>query len=343
VNEKNERQHYVSQVLLKRFKRPGHPLECYQVETGTWKPRSVRRTCSAPGYNQILVSGKMNNALEDSFARVETHLPETLKALEEAASRTTTTVSKEIYGNLCSYCAFLLGTSLFAKPGAVFTFLTQINRELEIGEYHLLRELKTPDDVIARFREGFFQGGRVIIESENVLQTVYRLQFERNLKFNYAEFLHCKWTIHDVPTDIPMSDIGLVGLQLDAIKAKLYILPISPRQVLEGVFHFDQAKNSGKPVIEFKNFDYREAEWVLDCICASAVIEVVCAQRNIDVRASRDRAKNRNFRFNKIVNPHHVVSAGLQNSTEAYSLQMVSREEYGEFIHTFICPPEPLS
>jgi hypothetical protein len=37
MNNKNERQHYVSRVLLERFKIPNSPLECYQVQTGEWK------------------------------------------------------------------------------------------------------------------------------------------------------------------------------------------------------------------------------------------------------------------------------------------------------------------
>src|ERR1035437_2402467 len=170
MNNKSERQHYVSKVLLKRFKIPSNPLQCYQVRTGIWKSRSIERAYSAPGYNQLLAAGNMNNILEDSFSKVESKLPETLVALESAANRATTEFPKEIYENLCGYCAFFLGTSLFAKPGAVVTFLAQINLELERGHYFLLRELGTPDEVILRFREGYFQGGRIIVESENVLQ-----------------------------------------------------------------------------------------------------------------------------------------------------------------------------
>jgi hypothetical protein len=49
VNRLNERQHYVSQVQLERFKIPGSPLQCYQVETGDWKVRSVEKACAAGG------------------------------------------------------------------------------------------------------------------------------------------------------------------------------------------------------------------------------------------------------------------------------------------------------
>ena len=136
MNNKNERQHYVSQVLLKRFKATGKSLQCYQIQTGLWKAKRIERACSARGYNQLLVGGNMNNTIEDSFSKVETNLPETFKALQIAANHQTMDLPKEIYENLCRYCTFLLGTSLFAKPGAVVTFLTQINLELERGHHY---------------------------------------------------------------------------------------------------------------------------------------------------------------------------------------------------------------
>jgi hypothetical protein len=339
MNNKNERQHYVSQVLLKRFKTTGKSLQCYQIQIGLWKPKSIERACSARGYNQLLVGSNMNNAIEDSFSKVETNLPETFKALEIAANHQSTDLPKEIYENLCSYCTFLLGTSLFAKPGAVVTFLAQINLELERGHYFLLRELGTPDEVILRFREGYFQGGRIIIESENVLQTVFRLQFERLLNSNYADFINSKWTISNSPLELPMSDIGLIGFRLDDIKAKHFILPISPILVLEGIFYFDQTKNSPKPVIKGLNLNSEEAEYRLDCICSSAVLELICPHKNFDVAGSRNRAKAKQIAFNKIVNPEQVLVAGLQNASIAYSLQMVSTEEYVKFVHSFIQPP----
>jgi hypothetical protein len=234
---------------------------------------------------------------------------------------------------------FFVGNIAFAKPGAVVTFLAQINLELERGQYFLLRELGTPDEVILRFREGYFQGGRIIIESENVLQTVFRLQFERFLNSNYAEFFNTNWTVSNSPIELPMSDIGLIGFRLDDVKAKHYILPIGPKLVLDGVFYFDQTKNSPKPVVEGHDLNLDEAEYRLDCICSSAVLEVICPHKNFDVAASRKRATAKGITFNKIVNPEHVLVAGLQNANPAYSLQMVPTEEYVKFVHSFVKPP----
>jgi hypothetical protein len=339
MNKKNESQHYVSRVLLERFRIRNSPLECYQVQTGKWEQRSVKKVCSAHGYNQLLVSGDVNNAIEDSFSKVESILPKTIKALESAVNRSSTELDKSTYENLCRYCAFLKRTSLFAKPGAVVSFLAQINMELEKGEYYLLRELKVPDQVIAQFREGYSQGGRIIIESENVLQLVYRLQFERLLQLNFIEFLNCDWTISNSPVELPMSDIGLVQLQLIDLKAIQYLLPIGPNIVLDGIFFHDLSKNSPRPVIAGHNLSAQEAEYRLDVICLSAVKEIIFSRRNPEVLTSLNRAKAKGITFNKIINLELATSAGLKNSSVGYRLQMVSTEDYVKFVHSFVQPP----
>lgn len=339
MNNKNERQHYVSQVLLERFKIPNKPLECFQVQTGQWKQRSVGKACSSHGYNQLLLSGDVNNAIEDSFSKVETNLPSTFQALEKAANKSSTELPKATYENLCLYCAFLRRTSLFAKPGAVVSFLAQINFELEKGEYYLLRELKTPDEMIAKFRDGYFRGGRIIIESENVLQLVYRLQFERLLQLNFIEFLNCDWTISNSPIELPMSDIGLIQIQLVNLKANQYILPIGPRHVLDGVFYQDLSKNSSQPKINGHVLSPEEAEYRLDTICYSAINEIIFSRRESDVAKILNRAKTKGITFNKIVSPELTAKSGLKPASRSYRLQMVSEDEYVKFVHSFVQPP----
>jgi hypothetical protein len=219
------------------------------------------------------------------------------------------------------------------------SFLAQINMELEKGEYFLFRELKTPDDVIAKFREGYFQGGRVIIESENVLQLVYRLQFERLLQLNFIEFLNCDWTISISPVDLPMSDIGLIQIQLINLKANQYILPIGPRHVLDGIFYQDLSKNSSRSEIKGHNLNPEETEYRLDTICLSSIDEIIFTRRQSDVLKILDRAKTKGISFNKVVNPKLAASSGLKNASLGYCLQMVSTDEYVKFIHSFIQPP----
>ena len=163
MNSVNERQHYISKVLLERFKLPGKPFECYAVATGQWIQRSLEKACSAPGYNQLVLPEGVNNAIEDGFSKVESKLPKLLKVLQQAADQDETVLPKELYHLMCAYCAFLSQTSPFAKAGAVASFLIQLNLELRLGENYLLHELGVPHDVVAQFREGYAQGGRLMI------------------------------------------------------------------------------------------------------------------------------------------------------------------------------------
>lgn len=137
-------QHYVSQVLLRRFKNPGSPLHCYQVETGAWKQRNEANVCSAPCYNQLLISGHPpDNTIDASLWEEENRLGslKTLEALDESANRTLTELPQEVYENMCKYCAHLELISVFSKPAAVAVFLIEINMELEKGEYNCCADL----------------------------------------------------------------------------------------------------------------------------------------------------------------------------------------------------------
>jgi hypothetical protein len=287
----------------------------------------------------MLVADGVNNAIEDAFSKIESILPKTFEELEEAADKPSTELPKTIYENMCLYCTFLKQTSLFSKPGAVVSFLAQINMELEKGQYYLLRELQVPDEVILRFRQGYSQGGRIIIESENVLQLVHRLQFDRLFKMNYAEFLNCDWTISHSPVELPMSDIGLVPMQLTEIKANQYFLPISPRLMLEGIFYFEPTKNSPKPSVGGHTLVADEAEYRLDTVCASAVSEIIFSRREPNVQVSLSRAKAKGITFHRIVHPELAISAGLKSASTKYNLQMVTIQEYVKFVHSFVKPP----
>src|SRR5437868_6013352 len=96
-------QHYVSRVLLKRFKIPGHPLKCYQVKTGKWKPKSVEKTCAESGYNQLLMSDCTYNSLEEEFSKVESRLPNIFRVLERAAHQASTELPATVFTDLCRY------------------------------------------------------------------------------------------------------------------------------------------------------------------------------------------------------------------------------------------------
>lgn len=339
MNNKDERQHYVSRVLLERFRQAGKPLECFDFIGQRWRQRSVEKVCSAPGYNQLLLSTDVNNVIEQSFSGVESKLPRTFGLLEKISTRSSINLPKQIYENLCLYCAFLKRTSLFAKPGAVVSFLAQLNMELKTGTCCLFRELNVPDEVINKFREGYADGGRLIIESENVIQLVYRIQFERLLNMNLVEFLNCDWTISRSPIELPMSDIGLVQIQLTQPKAIQYLLPISPHLILDGIFYHDLAKNTPQPTITAHELSRTEADYRFAALCLSAVKEIIFSNRCLDIQKRLEHARTMGLAFNKIIDPRASIFAGLKQCDLRYRLQMVSKAEYVRHIHTFVQPP----
>lgn len=340
MNLANEKQHYISKVLLRRFKSSNKPLQCYQLASQTWEEKGIDRLCAAAGYNQLLVPGEeTNNALEASISRVESLLPNTFKALEVAAHEgMPTKLLPEIYRNLWSYCSFLKLSSLFSKASAVVSFLTQLNMELERGHYDLWSELRVPGEIIEGFRQEYRAGGRVIIQAQNVLQLIYRLQFERLLNVNYLEFSNADWSICLSPIDLPMSDIGIIQVQLKDLNVNHYLLPIGPRFLLEGVFHHDLSKNSVKTTIRGFEMTMEEAEYRVDCICLSSVREVICADKNFDIGRSLERAGSNGLEFAKIVNPNLVAAAGVLNVSRHYSFKCVSVDDYRRFVHSFILP-----
>lgn len=341
MNLDNENQHYISKVLLKRFRLPNEPLQCYQLQSDTWEPKSVERLCSAEGYNQLLVPGlPTNNVVEASISRVESLLPKTFKALEAAAYQDSSELPLKIYNNLREYCAFLKLSSLFGKASAAVSFLTQLNMELERGRYSLWHELKTPQTIIDGFRKEYEDGGRVIIEAKNVLQLIYRLQFERLLDISYAEMAGADWTIGVSPIDLPMSDIGLVQVELHSYQAKHFLLPVGQRLLLEGILWRDPTKNVRRMTIRGLEFTVEEAEYRFDCICLASIREIIFSREQPDVKAGLERAWKSGLRFARITNPELVLDAGAKDADMHYSLRCVSGAEYKKFIQSFVMPAE---
>ena len=285
MNKPNKNDHYVSQVLLREFKIPGNPLHCYQVQTGEWKEKNEKNVCSAAGYNQLLISGQFYDALDASFKVVEDVLPTTFAELKQAANKPLTELPPEIYENMCKYCAFLNLIAPCSKPGAVVSFVIQINMELEKGEYCYLRDFNIPKQTIDDWRKECALGRKVIVESENLLQSLYWFQFNRSFGSECRLFLNSEWTISNSPIELPVSDTGLVTLDVEH-KILWSILPIGPNLLLERVHYVDHKRNSSQPVVKSRNLTADEAEYRLDIICSSAVTEIICSHKNPNIPAS---------------------------------------------------------
>lgn len=339
MNRRDENQHWISRCLLKRFKLPDAPFQCFQVNTGNWVSRSLNSVCSAPGYNQLLLTEDPDNSLEAAFSVIESNLPRTLKEIDAAANRDFTELPQKVYENLCWYLSFLKGTAPYAKPGAVVSFLFQLNFELKNGLNSLLGELNLPNETIFELRRQRSMDRWVIIESENLLQLVYRVQFKRHYQLDYSSFISTKWTIANSPIEIPISDAGLVPMLIKAEAANHYLLPIRHDLILEGILFHDSSKNSSLPALKSVQLTEEEAFHRFDCICASAISELVCRQKILGIPEARTRANTNGTKFAKIVNPKNVVSSGLiEVGSGCARFRIVSTEDYVKAVHAHMKP-----
>jgi hypothetical protein len=288
-----------------------------------------------------MVAGVAENTFETCFSQVESHLPKTFRALERAATiRGTTTLDPKVYENIGRYCTMLKLSSPAAKAGAVASITIQVNWEVENDKRSLLRELEVPEEVITRWKHELALGRRLIVETGNIAQWAFRLHYARICDVQFAEFLRSDWTISESPIDLPISDIGLVPIHLTDLKANQYLLPISPKLLLEGIHYFDQARNSREPKISGHRLSQQEAEYRLESICLSAASEIIATRQ--DPRISqcferRDRGQS-DVLFHKVANPKVVTSAGMKNSDGRFCLRTVTTEEYRQYVHSFVIP-----
>jgi len=151
-------------------------------------------------------------------------------------------------------------------------------------------------------------------------------------------FLHLNsW--HKFQGPPQMSDIGLVPIYLENHAANHYILPLGPNLLLQGLSFHDLKKNSSAPVVRGMKFTRDEAEYHFDCICASAVSELICARKLTGLAAARVRAKASGTRFCKIMDPMHIRSSGLVDVGEGdFLFRIVSAEEYIRVVHSYFRP-----
>ena len=337
-NQRPVNQHYVSRLLLKRFKLPGHPLECYDIALGQWKPKSVEKACADSGYNQLITSDGIDDTLEDEFSKVESRIPKAMRLLERIAGNGSADLPAQAFTDLCQYCAFLTLSSIAAKASAVVNFVYNLNLEIEIGQRHLLRELEIPEAIIADWKPAVLSGNRVIIEADNALQLIYRHQFRRRFGNECALYRHTKWVICKSPIDLPIADIGLVPLSQQEPKLNRYILPVGPRLVLQGIFFHDVSRNSRNQTLKRLLLTQEEAQECLDIICSASVAELFCQKKIPEIGESLTRGKTAGVEFLQITNPREVIGAGLKISTNKIHFRVVSMSEFVAFVHSFIKP-----
>jgi hypothetical protein len=337
-NHRPVNQHYVSRLLLKRFKLRGHPLQCYDVAARQWRTKSVEKACADSGYNQLITSHGIDDTLETEFSKIESRIPKALRLLERIAADGKTDLPVQVFTDLCQYCAFLTLSSIAAKASAVVNFVYNLNLEIEIGQRHLLRELAIPEAIIAEWKPVVLSGRRVIIEADNALQLIYRHQFRRRFRDESALYRHTKWVICTSPIDLPIADIGLIPLSQKEPMLNRYILPVGPRLVLQGIFFHDVSRNSPNQALKRLVLTQEEAQECVDIICSAAVAEIFCQQRIADIDESLRRATAAGIEFLQIANPREVIGAGLKLTMNRLHFRVVSMNEFVAFVHSFVKP-----
>jgi hypothetical protein len=335
----NSNQHYVSQVLLRRFA-VKRQLQLYDIANDSWEPKSTKDVFSSPGYNQLLVDGLLDDNLEQGFQKVESQLRDTLKALKEAWKAKSTKLPAKVFENLCWYFAFLKGVSPVTKAVAAVNFVLQLNGDLERGDNTLLRDvLKLPLNAIEFFKAEVARGNRIIIESSDFQQFVYRLQFVQQYGYDYKMFRHsAKWLVARSPIELPVPDVGVVPLGMKDAGVNIFLLPIGPRLLVRALIKHGKPDNSDDTVVTGAEFNQQEAEYCLDVLCASAVRNLVSASVIQDVPGIRARAKTKGITFARLVEPERVYHVGQKNFTAPFGLISVSQAHYVKFVHSYIQP-----
>jgi hypothetical protein len=343
-NQIDNNQHFISESFTKRRFGTNGSIERYDLERGWATKHSPKFVFSGPGYTQMLMDGELvDNSLEQSFGKIENHLQFIFPALDEAANRNKLVVSREIYDNLCLYCAYLYHLSPFSKANSPAEYAIALNLDLEHRNVNHLLDLKVARRDITTIQKRHFKGDKLVISGDNFLQWTFRTQFVRNAIWKAALFRdNTKWTVYNSPLELPISDIALIDYPDRENKATLYILPISPHSVLIGRLEHGTPPPfyTTDTIIYGDTLTNEAAESVQDIICLSA-LKTIAAKNRIDIKAIRERAEKRNIAFTKIkVDLDSVLSAGTKSfNPNTFRIVPVAKDEYVRFVHSFIQPP----
>lgn len=342
-NNINANQHFITESFVKkRFGIKGL-VQRYDVKHNWWrKNASPRFIFSGKGYTQFLEVGQeVDNSLEASFSNLESHLKSILPALDYASQRKKTKLSETEFNNLCFYCAYLWYLSPFAKAKAPANFVMELDMNLKHGNWDYLRQRGMPEDNIKQMKAQYEKGYQFILQGDNYLQFVFRDQFIRKCRNQAGYFRYrTKWTVYNSPVELPISDIALIDYP-ESKSVTLYILPIAPDRVLIGRFQHSLPPpyHSEDTIVYGGTLTVEAAEDVLDVICGSAVKELVCKNK-MDVKAFRERAKQKKVGFTKINNLEDVLSAGSKVFDRKKDLLLVplKPDEYLKYVHSCIGP-----
>ena len=337
----NINQHYISQCLIRRFAKPNGTIESYNIKYGKWKTTGPGGIFSELGYNQLLAFGDFNNDLDDRLKTLEDTLPETLKAIDDAATRDESKLDSNIYEHLCWYCSFLWEMSPAQKAMAPVTFIAQTTLDFQHGKSTLLKAIGMTDDSIAALQRLVTNGSKLRITGKNYQQLVYRLQFAQTIKYTYLQFRHStKWTIYRSPIELPLGDMALIKYHQPKPNVMMTVLPLSPALVLIGICPMTEVKNTNETTLYGREMVNAEAEYIRGVICLSALFAIAAPTRFGDIKAIRNDAA-KTTQFAEIVDLDSALAAGQTPimSEMDFLISPTTTEEYVKFVHSVVKPP----
>jgi hypothetical protein len=327
-----ENQHYVSQVLQRRFAN-GKFIERFDLRWNKWKKVSTKRIFASVAYSELFAYGTYDNTLDKTFKTYEDALPDTLRALDETAMRTNTALPGDMSNKLFGYCAILWRMSPFIKAIARLEFAVQLDLDLQHKRTHLLEILGIKQEDIVTIRLLFAQGMKFIPVWD--LQSLYRVQANLKCQELYQTLRHhCTWTLYTSPVMLPISDTPFFNFNERGVP--LYIFTISPSLVLIGKHPHGPHSPNLVVTIKTSTLEVESAEYLRGTICAAALTAVACKSRSIDVLAARKRAHEKGVQFPVLRNLEAVFSAGLKECTQVPRILPVTEAEFDKFKSSFV-------
>jgi len=263
-------------------------------------------------------------------------MSDALRAIDVAINGKQLELPVKLYRGLCLYMAFVHCLSPFFKASCPENFLNDLHGQIINGTGDLLDAIKFTPKQIADYRGAILNGKKLVIDSDNYLQFLHRIQFKRLIKvFYYDQFRYfATWHVCRSPIDLPLSDVAITPIPAPSIH--WYSMPISPRLLLVGRIPQVDNNCSKLTIVYFVDLPKKNAENWKDLICLQARAQLVSKDTIPDIAQRRARAIKDGHAFANIAKIDEIKKAGTINNTSDLKFKLVSHKEFETFINQFV-------
>jgi len=333
----SQNQHYISQVLLRRFshvKQNGDWVFRYDLTDKQWNELHTSKTFSWRGYTDIQQGV---NTIESSFHKLENSLAKALEEIERATKSTQSLLSKKAHKTIAQYFAYVRLLSPFTKAASPVDLVRNLNTQLFQGSGDLCAILQFSGQQVREYTKAVEDGQRVILENDNYHQLIHGIQFERTIGRHIKTFTeNVRWKVAVSPINIPLADVAIIDVEppKDNEFDMLYSLPISPKLILAGFTFRDKVKQAKMPAngIITEHLSKERGEHWAEYICLSAQAGLVSQIEIPDVEKKRIRAEQ-NHSFRNIHKTNEVIASIHKMTIKELRFKIVSADEFNVFCH----------